>query len=77
MPPVLGSIGEPMSNDQSVTNKVRRILIDFKHERVSLGDSMRKMKAIIYDTNNEFYYRGKVRKAIEYKMIGKADGEQS
>jgi len=58
-----------MSGRGDVSNNIRSILIDFKHERVGLGEAMRKMKAIVYDTNNEFFYRGKVRKAIEYKII--------
>lgn len=58
-----------MSGAKDVGNNIRQILLDFKYDRLPLGVAMRKMKAIVNDTNNEFFYRGKMRKAVEYKMI--------
>lgn len=59
-----------MKKSEGVKDQIREILIDFKHERISLGDAMRQVSDILYKTNGDFYYRGKIRRSIEYKMRG-------
>ena len=45
-------------SDNSVSGKIRKTLIDFKHERISLGKAMKRMKKIVYNTNENYYTRG-------------------
>lgn len=59
-----------MSKSRGVRDEIRNIMVAFKYDKINLGDAMRQVAVILKKTNGDFYYKGKIRKAIEYKMEG-------
>lgn len=48
-----------MPND-GVADTMRTVLNDYKHNRIGLGDAMRRLKQILYQTNENYYNRGNI-----------------
>lgn len=51
------------------TSKLRWILIQHKHDKIQLGEAMRQVKALVYDKRDDFFYEGRIRNAIDRKIM--------
>ena len=50
-------------------SQLRHILIQHTHGHILLGEAMRQVKKLVYDKRDEFFYQGRIRNAIDRKIM--------
>jgi hypothetical protein len=51
------------------TDKVRYVLVQYKHDKIRLGEAMRQVKDLCYKGRDQFFYEGRLRNAIDRRIM--------